>query len=435
MNKLGMMIRQIRNDRGLSLDKVSGEDISPASISNFETGKQKLKPTKLQSLLIRLGFDSYEDLQEEWSVTVEKGRLKLLHLERVIYSLGPDFVLKETKSMKIDSHHPYKFFEQFLRGKALLLKKKYAEAEICLLTCLQILDEHPEYKRLNIGPAAFCELARIRYLENDFASALSLIEKGLSSFVPGKKRTHLKHVLLLTKAILKDRQGKWEEAKEVIELLKESSCIDSLDVRIQIQEFEASFLIMKGKYSEAKEIIENALWLARINNLENRIVELYSLQGKIQFESDQSNLAAHTYQMAITMKNIKSQMIDPKYFITPHRELAVIYMSQRDFKKAEKEALEAVKLGKKEKGTRYGKSLVVLGDILRQSGRFKEAAEMYDEAITLFSQLDIEEFIQKARSGHVLCTIKEDGHFNSSSKEDSPMMYFSTEPPNTNPLT
>src|SRR5699024_6500031 len=157
--KMGEIIRRVRKIKGLRLEDLADEQISPATISNIERGVPHVKQDKLYYLMEKLGI-SMEQIPE--LIKGEEEKLQELKTKLISYeslsSMGKhELCLQKLKELEaeIDDSHPYAPDYYYIQGKCYRHLKKWRQAENAYYQAIRVSQHTPT----DTEAAAFNELS------------------------------------------------------------------------------------------------------------------------------------------------------------------------------------------------------------------------------------------------------------------------------------
>lgn len=381
IHEIGELIRKIRKQRGLRLEDLADENISPATISNIERGVPHVNMDKAEYLLAKLGLD-LSDLPD----LIVGDQQKLQHFQFELFSaeslqdMGKvDLALKKLDQLQYDDQHPLAATVYYLKGKCLNSKKKWKRAEKTLQNAIRLSKAHPES---NITAASFCELGITRYEQNDLHQALKDTESGIAAFQEDGERPQFRYVLQKNKAIYLERLGRLAESLKVVqEMWDDLDRINKIDVLTGFYWLHSELLRRTGLPDEAIRYAEEGLELARINNQYDNMYDLWIVLGSIHMNQNNWMMAEKCFTMALHLEGLVS---NGKVFTTTYARLSILHMHREEWETAEKMILKAVKNSEIHNDIpRLTYALLVNGDFHRAQNHNEEAVQLYQKALDL----------------------------------------------------
>lgn len=383
MDKIGDVIRKIRKKRGLRLEDLADENISPATISNIERGIPHVHPDKIRYLLSKmdLDLDDLPRLMQEEQNELDRLRFRLTAIE-TLHDLGhADEALARIEELELDDTHDWSAIVHYLKGKCHLSKGHLRRAERLLYNAIRLSGQQPELRKYNIEAAAFCELSTVYLHQHRFERALQLIENGLSAFHAEGDRSQLHFLLSVNKAVCLDQLGRTGEAFQTLETLWEHlPRVHHIHAVLKAYELRAKLLLRQRMMEEAAACARTGLEMARLNHQHDHAFHFWNLLGNIYFQTRDWEDAELCFCLAVQLKNrLRDQHLIPDAYI----RLGLLYMRQEKWEQAREELEQALKWGRKHPYTpAYADALMAMGDYHRQRGEMEEAIVHYREAVT-----------------------------------------------------
>src|SRR5690606_14124120 len=380
----GELIRKIRKERGLRLEDLADENISPATISNIERGIPHVHVDKIRYLLNKLDLDLEQlpelitDKQEE----METMKLRLVSIESMIDCGNVDQAIDELKTFSVPDDHPYAAYISLLRGKSQVKKRKWKRAERELLNAIRIANQNPQSKSSNIAAGSYNELSIISYFNNNLEKALHLAEKGIEVFVEEGERTYYKSVLLGNKALYLEHLDRVPEALRVVEDLWDSIPeIPSIETVLSLYELRSVLLRRSGMYEEAIRYATEGIEIGRINRQTGRLFHLWTALGSVYLNMKKWNQAEIALKTALS---VSENILYPNGLTTVYTQLGILYMNQKEWEEAHRALSEARDTGERTNDLRrLALAYLVSGDCHRAEGDVDKAVPHYQQALQL----------------------------------------------------
>ncbi|MEW9033299.1 MAG: helix-turn-helix transcriptional regulator, partial [Planifilum fimeticola] len=107
LKEIGDIIRKVRKERGLRLEDLADDQISPATISNIERGVPHVRPDKVMYLLQKLDIplDKLPEIMNGEQRELEDLRLRLLIVETLSDIGRHDEALEMLESLEMEDSH------------------------------------------------------------------------------------------------------------------------------------------------------------------------------------------------------------------------------------------------------------------------------------------------------------------------------------------
>lgn len=382
IDKIGDVIRKIRKKRGLRLEDLADDNISPATISNIERGIPHVHPDKIRYLLSKLDLDldALPKLIQEERQELERLRFRLASIE-TLHDLGhADEALRRIDELSLDDTHDLAAVVYYLKGKCYITKGYLRRAERLLFNAIRLTGQQPEQRKNNLEAAAFCELGSVYFAQHRYEQALQYIENGLSAFHPDGERSQLRYLLLVNKAACLDRLGRTGEAFQTVEILwHHLHQIHHIHTVLKTYELRTELLLRQRLSEDAISCALEGLEIARLNHQYDRAFHLWTLLGNIYFQNRDWENAELCFCLALRLKN---RLRDQQAILEAYTRLGLLYMTQEKWDQAREQLDQALKLGRQYPYIPvYADALMAMGNYYRQQGELKEAADHYREAV------------------------------------------------------
>lgn len=399
--ELGEFFRKTRQEKGLSQLEVSAETgVHQGMISNIERGAYQAEPTRLERLcnFYGLDFNNLSQYVTKKSLGDELDKkLQLIAIEHDIVLADKGFkrLLDFEEMQKIEKGKDDAIFAvtYHLKGKYYERKKELNKALEYYELSVKYVDLHPELLSTNIKAASYNALARVCNRLNHLNQALDYIQKGLDSFVENGNRPHVKAQLLITKAIVLEKQDRDGEALRIIESIwDQKDFLKGGSARLNITQIRVELLNKMKRYDEAIEYALADLHDARLNRLYDRCFELWSSLGESYSKLGYVSNAELCYQTALNHEEkIKSKHLT----ITTYTQLGLLYLKQGLMELAYDTLKEAVKRGRDNNDSyRLVKALMAMSNYYLVQKQDLIALEHLEEALSLADKhaFDVLEF-------------------------------------------
>ncbi|MDQ0417936.1 tetratricopeptide (TPR) repeat protein [Croceifilum oryzae] len=382
----GKYLRKARKSLGYTLDnlsKAAKEEISAATISNYERGIAGVSEDKIKLMCqpLEIDFSQYRNILKNEREQQDKWYKKLLGIEGLLDYLGANKAYTKLKTLTFDMDDPISGIHAYLIGRCYYHKKKWTKAREKFEEAINILKDHPDWDKSNIIPFCYKELGRIAYYhEGNAERAIHFNNLGIDSFIPEKERPGLIYVLLVTKAFYLEKMNENESATRTLsQLWKDIGKIDNIEVRINMFEIQALLFIKANFYDKAKEYAERGAELARTNKEIERGFELWITLGSLYMRSKQFEEAEEYFNLALEMKDsIKKEYL----LISIHIQLGKLYMQQGKSDWAQEHIEKAVQIGENSNDEyRYIEALETFGDFHIYQGEIESAIIPYNKAL------------------------------------------------------
>ncbi|MFC4075208.1 helix-turn-helix domain-containing protein [Salinithrix halophila] len=378
INEMGSVIRKVRKERGLRLEDLADDNISPATISNLERGVPTVNPKKAIYLLNKLGID-VDQVPE--LLMEEKKRLKdmefLIQLVQLKMEIGQlDEALSMLEQIDVEDKDPYSAVIHYLKGMCFRRKQKIEKAERSLYKGIQVASTKAD--KSNIEAACFAELSLCTYAYNDMERAISFTDSGIDAFVSDGDHQYIWFALHANKAIYLERLGRVAESMKIVEDIWPSfDKIDNINVFLTFYWLRSELLGRLQLYEDSLRYAIEGLDIARRNQHFSSIATLSTVSGSVYAKIKDFEKAKHYFDVALSCKD----HITGRQLTTIYIQLSRLYKEQGKVEDALANAEKAVQNGDKHNDApRLMEALFVMGDLHFDNKKKNEAIGFYERA-------------------------------------------------------
>ncbi|QKG83754.1 helix-turn-helix domain-containing protein [Kroppenstedtia pulmonis] len=384
VNEIGEIIRKVRKERGLRLEDLADENISPATISNLERGVPHVRQDKLSYLLKKLDIpmETLPDLLQSEQKELKDIQLHLLAVDSLKRIGEYDQALNELNKIDLADDHPHAPDIFWQKGVCHLFKKKYKRAERELSNAIRLINNHHSSDKGNIKSYSFNDLGLCSYYQNDLQSALQYTNHGLDAFNPEGTRHYVKYLLLRNKAIYLERMGRVVEALQIVQnVWSDLSNIESLETTLAFYWLRAELLRKSGTLDEALRYAQEGIELASINYQYKSVFVLWSVLGSIYTSKKEWSKAENCFHIALA---IPQKMVNTLSYIRTCTQLGILYTLQEKWDHAEKTLNQAVNEAKKRNSSIHLTSAsLATGNLYYLKNEKELAASYFQQAVEL----------------------------------------------------
>ncbi|MFD1396523.1 tetratricopeptide repeat protein [Kroppenstedtia eburnea] len=382
VHDLGEIIRKVRKERGLRLEDLADENISPATISNVERGVPHVGHEKALYLINKLGIELSQvpELLHGQQLELKQLQKTLFQMECLCDSGDPRQALKKLDKLELENSHPYAAYYYYIKGKSHSRLKNWARAERALFNAVRLGSQTDT----NIEASAFAELSLVSYYQNDLETALKYANSGIDAFTDNGSRSHTIHVLKRNKAIYLERLGRLGEALGVVHEVWDSlEKMEQVETKLTFYWLRAELSRRTGVYNEAIKYAEEGLELARFNYQHLSMFDLWIVLAGVYMELKEWEQAESCFEMALSLKE-KVIGGEKDRFITAYARLGLLYMIQNRKDQAYTMLQEAIQLGKKYNDAPHlTHALLMMGDFYRKQNQTDQAILYYRQGLEL----------------------------------------------------
>ncbi|QKG83360.1 helix-turn-helix transcriptional regulator [Kroppenstedtia pulmonis] len=384
IREVGEVIRRIRKRKGLRLEDLADENISPATISNIERGVHHVNQEKTRYLLRKLaiGMDKLPDL-----ILGEKKELKDLQFRfMVIESLCEAGKIKEAldrlEQLGLEDSHPFAGILYYLRGKCLARKGDWKKAERNFYKGMQLSHLNQHLTMSNLETACFSDLAVCCYHQNDLEKALQFTDSGIDAFVSNGERQYLWHLMHRNKGIYLERMGRIAEGLKLVQdLWEELPRTTDIDTHLGFYWLRSELLRRGGMYDEAIRFAEEGISLARISRKADSLFSLWSVLGECYMDLKEWEQAEECFE--VTMK-YEEHLSDKMKLCNTYTKIGLLRMKQGKMTEAFHAIDTSIQYGETYQDyPRLTYASILMGHYHREQRRRHEAVRYYQQALEL----------------------------------------------------
>jgi tetratricopeptide (TPR) repeat protein len=372
--EVGKYLQKKRNGLGLKLKYFANQGISPSTISKIENGSPNVSEEMILKYARLLNVKEEELIQlSQTNVHTPDFWIDEIDFLENMLELDPDQVIEKAKEHY--SEHP---IYPYLMGKAYRVKNQYPKAMKYFIEAIRLCKKEHDY--LNIKPAAQISAGNIHFYQKQLDLAIKLTEEAKESWVPEGERSYLYSYILMNLAIYYRKAERYEDFEEAVnELWSHKEQLDSAETKVIVIEHQAWLLYNHKQYDKALRLIKEGILLARLNQLWERRLDLWTLQGDIYRMKNEDELAIQSYQAAIaTRKKLAQHKIIPACI-----KCALLYLKQKKFEQANELLQLAQTVCDSNTPTNDQIDLMItLGEVNLQQGNLEKAADYFTQALS-----------------------------------------------------
>lgn len=381
LTQIGEIIRRVRKDKGLRLEDIADENISPATVSNLERGVSHVKQEKMFYLLdkLEISMDKLPELIIDQKEDLKRGKFNLFIIESLRDSGFPKLALEKINRLELEDQHPLAAYAYMIRGKCFNSLKKWGQAERAFFDAIRLDHNQTSYgNSSNIEAASFTGLALCSYYQNNLEQAITYTNSGLDAFIDGGERTQYKYVLLQNKAMFLEKMGRPVEALKVVqdawEHLPE---IEQVEVILGFYWLRAELLRRVKDYDTALCFAKEGLEKARLTRENARKFDLWIVTGSTYMALKRWPEAEACFEMALKMEG---KFPNEEIISTAYTRLGILYLQLDRWEEARESIQKAIQIGED------SNDILRLVYALTTMGHFYQQRKDYQEAITYYKQ-------------------------------------------------
>ncbi len=375
LQEVGKIVRKVRKERGLRLEDLADENISPATVSNIERGIAHVSPEKISYLLKKLHLS--ENKLSEILIQEQKDLHKLQFIFLKISTLCElgyeDEALTQLSELQLREDHPFTAKIYYYKGCCFFNKQKWKQAERAFLQVLRFIKQNsPAFKNSNIAAACYLYLGCSQYQQRNFEQALTYLEHGIEIFQDDGDQPHIKSQLFLHKIECLKKLRRVAEGNQLLqEIWNSVHNPHDIQTTIRFYALRSEFAQKAGLYDEAIHYATDGIKLASRNNQLNQLLNLWTTLGNIYMMCGEWSLSESCFQMVIQRKSPQNH--DSKR-ASSYLQLGILYMKQNKLQQAYRYLQMAMKHSDSTKHTnQFSLCLLAIGDLCFSMGKIDEA--------------------------------------------------------------
>lgn len=376
LQELGKIIRKVRKDRGLRLEDLADDNISPATVSNIERGIAHVSPEKISYLLQKLNLSEHQlseiVLQEEKDL--HQLKLSFLMISTLCELGYADEALAMLQGIQLKENHPFTAKVYYYKGCCLYEKKKWKQAERTFLQSLHYAKQNQtDPDESNLEAACYLHLGLCQYHQNNYEQALAYLDHGLKAYNENSSHHHIQQQLYLNKIECLKKLHRITEGNQLLQEIWGSIQHTATDIQTTIHFYilRSEFAQKAGLFDEAINYATDGIKIASRNKQLNQLLNLWTILGNLYMMSGQWSLSESCFQMVIHKKNKIASNNKP---LSAYLQLGILYMKQKQYQKAYQLLQTALHYSDP---SRYSKefslSLLIMGDLCMKLGKHDEA--------------------------------------------------------------
>jgi len=397
MREIGEVIRKVRKERGMRLEDLADEHISPATISNIERGVPHVSKDKVNYVLDKLGLslDRLPEMMTSEQKKLEDIRLQLTAVESLIVADETRLAAEKLEALQLEDDHPFAPYYYFLKGRYFLHERKWNRAEKALSNAIRLSDGNSQAEQMNIKANAYIDLSLVSYYQNDIEKAIHYTDQGLEVFNPEGGFKLVKYVLLRNKGIYLERMGRIVQALRIVDKVwPELKNIDQTETVLSFYWLRSDLLRRSGVLDEAMKYAREGIEIARRNRVWISLFDLWTVLGTIYMDLKDWENAKSCFDVVLSLRN---KFPEKELFITTYTRIGIMYMNLEEWDQAKPFLEEAIEKGEELNDVpRLTMALTAMGDFYRLQGKNREAIPYYQRVEKLANRHKLKEMEYEA---------------------------------------
>ncbi len=383
LHEIGEVIRKVRKDRGLRLEDLADENISPATVSNIERGVAHVSPEKISYLLekLNLPMNKLPEMLMKEQEEIKKVKFQLLSIATLRRVGLIDEALEKLEELDLDDNHPYIAQVYYYKGECYMSKFKWKQAERALYNALRISQQNP-YKESNMEAASYLLLGLIRYNQNNIEQALELTSDGIEAFNDKGDNQHIKCLLYRNKGVYLQRMGRITEGMRLIQDVWDMMPgIDDINTLLGFYWLRAEFSRQSGLMDEAIEYATEGIEISRLNKQYDSMCDLWTVLGSVYTTKKDWEMAETSFKMAL---KLEGKFPPDQRLTTVYTRLGILYIKQGRNNEAKEALKTAINFAERfNDAPRLSTSLIILGDLYHMCNQIEGAISSYQKALEI----------------------------------------------------
>ncbi|EGK08263.1 helix-turn-helix domain-containing protein [Kroppenstedtia eburnea] len=345
MSEIGELIRRVRKLKGLRLEDLADENISPATISNVERGVSHVRQDKMFYLLEKLGISIEEipTLLLEEKKEADTLKFELLFAESLQRMGFLDEAIQVLKRLNLPNDHPFAPSVYWLIGGTYLLQKRYQKAERSLSEAIRLSKQSDYAMNENIEAYSFNDLGLCSYHENNIEQAIQYTRSGLDAFNVNGKNKIVKYNLIRNLAVYLERTGRVVEALRVVQdVWEEVPNIGQKETVLGFYWLKGELLRRSGSLKEAEITCQEGLKLAGYNEDYSSSFDLWVVLGSIFMDKRNWEKAEGCFEIAL---KIAEKYVSDSRLVRGYIQLGQLKTRREGWEEAEQILKKAIGKG------------------------------------------------------------------------------------------
>ncbi|QKG84621.1 tetratricopeptide repeat protein [Kroppenstedtia pulmonis] len=391
VNEVGSIIRKVRRERGLRLEDLADENISPATISNIERGVSHVKQDKVLYLMEKLDVSMenipYLLLKNKDEMTHIRFQLDTVESLKRLNHL--DKALDILKKVNMTEDHPFSSEYYWLKGVCHLFLKKYKKAERDLTNAIRLSHQNDMAKQGNIEAYSFNDLSLCYYYRNDLEQALQYVDSGLDAFHPEGDRKIIKYILTKNKCIYLERLGQTIPALRIVDhIWDELPLIKKSETYLSFYWLKGELLRKCGAYEEAISYAREGMLLASENKQYNLAFDLWTVLGSAYQGLNDWDKAEECFDVALMLAE---EHVTDNRLIRGYIQLGELKMCQEKWDEAQNILMKSIEKSKELSTSYLIDANMKMGHLYRKQKKNKQAISYYHMSVELAQKLRLKE--------------------------------------------
>ncbi|PTM58031.1 helix-turn-helix protein [Desmospora activa DSM 45169] len=385
IHELGEVIRKARKERGLRLEDLADDNISPATISNIERGVPHVSQDKAMYLLkkLDLSLEKIPELMIQERTNLEELKRKFRAVESLLMSDQINEALKLLNTIELEEKHILSSLHHYLLGRCFIEKEKWNRAERSFHRAIQLAAASGNQSS-NIEAVSFHALGYVCYRVNNIDKALQYTDSAISAYAENGERSYIIWSTLRNKAIYLERLGRLTESMNIVQEVWDSlSKIDDVEVRLTFYWLRSDISRRMGMLDEAIKYAYEGEELATLNKVYYSSFVLWMVIGNSHLKRNELDQAEFCFNHSLSLIS-KLDNVNKNSLTNLYSRLSVLYMKKDNVEKSFYYIDQAIQNAKKHNDApRLIKALIIKGTLLKSTGEREDAIKEFEVALDL----------------------------------------------------
>lgn len=386
IHELGEVIRKTRKERGLRLEDLADENISPATISNIERGVPHVSQDKAMYLMkkLELSLEKIPELMIQERTNLEELKRKFRAVESLVSSDQPDKALKLLNDIKLEDKHVLSPLQHYLYGLSFIFKEKWNRAERSLHRAIQLAAASGNQSS-NIEAASFHALGYVFYRLNNLDKALQYTDSAISAYTDNGERSHIIWSTLRNKAVYLERLGRLAESMNIVqETWGSLSKIADVNVALTFYWLRSDILRRTGMLDEAIKYAYEGEELATLNRKHYSSFVLWTVIGNCYMKKNNLDEAEFCFNHAMNLKDKFENLQNESTLNITYSRLSILNFRRNNIEEAFQYIDQAIQNSERHNDVpRLIKALIIKGTLLKKTGEKDNSIKELEKALQL----------------------------------------------------
>ncbi|PTM59022.1 helix-turn-helix domain-containing protein [Desmospora activa] len=385
IHELGEVIRKVRKDRGLRLEDLADDNISPATISNIERGMPHVSKDKAYYLLKKLEIDADQlpNLMMD-----EQEQLKELSIQLRLAQSRLEFgeaneALHLLNRLELEDRHPFSAEIQYLRGCCYVKRGNMKRAERAFQKGLHLAQYASAES--NIEARCHLELGLCAFGSNELEHALRHMDSGIRSYHPVAPPQPVWYQLHCNRAVCLEQLGRLTESMQVVsEHWNSLTDADEVQMILTFYRLRSELSRRLKMWDEALQFAYEGEAIARRNHNLSSMFTFWTVIGTVHMDRQEWDKAEESFKTALLCEQKPLPTEDKPSYAHTYALLSVLLMQQDQSKEAYTMIEKAIQYGEEDHDALHLiQALIIQGHFYQSHDKRDQAIQSYRQALSL----------------------------------------------------